>query len=69
MTVTKINEALIRAFLDIMIAFPISDEAIGMIVAMLPNEKTMTSLVDYLKTNQKATEDEIFQEAERISRI
>lgn len=68
MTVTKSNEALISAFLDIMIAFPISDEAIGMIVAMLPNEEAMTNLVDYLKTHQKATEDEIFKEAEKISR-
>ena len=69
MIVTDKNEKLIRQFIRIMISLNLSDEAIGMIVAMLPNEEAMTSLVDYFSVHQKATEDEIFKEADRISKI
>lgn len=70
MTITNQNEERVRAFIDIMRHCKVPKETAGMIIAMLPNEKSaMDELVNYTRTHPKATEDEIFKEAERISKV
>lgn len=69
MTITHQNEERVRAFIDIMRHCNVPKETAGMIIAMLPNETAMDEMVEYIKNNLQATEDEIFKEAERISKV
>lgn len=69
MKITKQNEERVKAFIEIMIYCQVSEEATGMIITMLPDEKAaMDKLVNYTRTHPKATEAEIIEQAEKISK-
>ena len=68
MKVTEENRNKIRAFIRIMAFEHKAEEGtIGMIIAMLKNEKQMDELVEYSEKHPNADQWEIFDKAEEIA--
>ena len=67
MIVTEQNSELLKAFIRILIDMEMSDEAIGMTIAMLKNVDQMDELVLFLEQNPNLTEAEILDKAQEIA--
>ena len=67
MIVTEQNSELLKAFIRILIDMEMSDEAIGMTIAMLKNVDQMDALVLFLEQNPNLTEAEILDKAQEIA--